>query len=133
VNKILAPSDGSLESIKAVKKAVELAENYSAELVVLNVQDIHSESVSTDSAFRRKKAEEAFDLVRNELPSSKLKISYKMLEGYPPDDICKYAEKEKFDLIVMGARGLSGFKKFLMGSVADKVVHHSKVPVMIIR
>lgn len=133
MNKILAPTDGSLESIKAVKKAAEIAESFSAELVVVNAQDIHVESVSTDIKERRRKAEKVFALVKEELRGIEPKTSYKMLEGNPADEICKFAEKDNFDLIVMGARGLSGIKKFLLGSVADKVVHHAKVPVMINR
>ncbi|RQD77062.1 MAG: universal stress protein [Candidatus Syntrophonatronum acetioxidans] len=133
LNKILAPTDGSLESIKAVKKAAEIAESFSAELVVVNAQDIHVESVSTDIKERRRKAEKVFALVKEELRGIEPKTSYKMLEGNPADEICKFAEKDNFDLIVMGARGLSGIKKFLLGSVADKVVHHAKVPVMINR
>lgn len=133
MNKIIAPTDGSIESIKAVKKAAVLAESTSAELIVINVQDIHAEAVSIDTKERRKKGEKIFSRVKDELGGIEVKTSYKMLEGNPADQIINFAEKEKSDLIVMGARGLSGIKKFLLGSVADKVVHHATVPVMITR
>ncbi|MEM2491290.1 MAG: universal stress protein [Candidatus Bathyarchaeia archaeon] len=43
------------------------------------------------------------------------------------------AEEEKVDLIAIGSRGLSGVKAFLLGSVSDKVSHHAKCPVLIVR
>jgi len=125
--KILAPTDGSSASIKAIKKAADIAQKQSAELVVSNVQPTHT---ATSSASR---AEKVFEPVKKELSGMELNVSYKILEGNPAEEICKYAKREKFDLIVMGARGLSGVKKFFLGSVTDKVIHHSSVSVMVIR
>jgi nucleotide-binding universal stress UspA family protein len=45
----------------------------------------------------------------------------------------RIAEDEKIDVIVMGSIGKTGLEKFLMGSVAEKVVHNSKLPVLIVR
>jgi nucleotide-binding universal stress UspA family protein len=47
--------------------------------------------------------------------------------------IVNYAEKEKVDLIVIGTRGRSGFKKLLIGSVASDVLHYAHCPVMIVK
>ncbi len=127
IKKVLAPTDGSSASIKAIKKAAEIAQKQSAELVVSNVQTTHTAPTSTS------RAERVFDPVKKELSGMEVNISYKMLEGNPAEEICKYAKKEKFDLIVMGARGLSGVKKFFLGSITDKVIHHSSVSVMVVR
>jgi len=55
------------------------------------------------------------------------------LRGTPAEEILDYAEDNDIDLIMMGTHGLTGVKRFLIGSVAEKVLRHSKIPVMIIR
>ncbi len=56
-----------------------------------------------------------------------------IVEGNPPSEILRIAEDDKIDVIVMGSIGKTGLEKFLMGSVAEKVVHDSKLPVLIVR
>ncbi len=56
-----------------------------------------------------------------------------LLEGNPGHEIVARAEKDQADLIALGARGLSGFKKFLLGSVSGNVVRHSPCPVLLHR
>ena len=56
-----------------------------------------------------------------------------LLEGDPADELIKYAEEEKMDIIIMGTHGKTGLDRLLMGSVAGNLVSHSKVPVMIVR
>jgi nucleotide-binding universal stress UspA family protein len=56
-----------------------------------------------------------------------------IVEGNPPSEILRIAEDDKVDVIVMGSIGKTGLEKFLMGSVAEKVVHNSKLPVLIVR
>ncbi len=53
--------------------------------------------------------------------------------GHPVEEILKTAEQEKFDLIVMGARGLSTIKKIVLGSVSHGVTTHAPCPVLIVR
>ena len=48
-------------------------------------------------------------------------------------EIIEFADKEKVDLIILGTRGRTGFKKLLLGSVAEGVVTHSSCPVMVVR
>ena len=52
------------------------------------------------------------------------------MEGNPSDEIMRYAKKEGTDVIVVGAVGRTGLDKFLLGSVAEKVVRNSKIPVL---
>jgi nucleotide-binding universal stress UspA family protein len=55
------------------------------------------------------------------------------LKGTPAEEILDYAEDNDIDLVVMGTHSLTGIKRFLIGSVAEKILRHSKIPVMIIR
>jgi len=74
-------------------------------------------------------------LKRSQELASSLGIStnIKLASGVPAEEVLHFADSEKFDLIVMGSRGLSGVKAFLLGSVSDKVSHHAKCPVLIVR
>ena len=56
-----------------------------------------------------------------------------MLEGNPSEELIRYAEEEKMDVVVMGTLGKTGLDRLLLGSVAGNLVRHSKVPVMVIR
>jgi nucleotide-binding universal stress UspA family protein len=62
-----------------------------------------------------------------------VKVQPVFLRGIPAERILDYAEENGINLIVMGTQGLTGFKRFLIGSVSEKVLRYSKVPVMIIR
>ena len=56
-----------------------------------------------------------------------------IMEGQPAREILRLAQEQSFDLIVMGTLGRSGIEKFLLGSVADKVIRGSKIPVLTVR
>ena len=62
-----------------------------------------------------------------------ISASIEIIEGYPADTIIRIAEKENMSRIVVGYMGASGLERFLLGSVADKVVRNSKVPVLVVR
>ena len=55
-----------------------------------------------------------------------------ILEGHPPEQITAYAQENAMDLIVMGTLGRTGIDRFLIGSVAENVVRHSKVKVLVV-
>jgi nucleotide-binding universal stress UspA family protein len=62
-----------------------------------------------------------------------VKVEPVFMKGIPADKILEYAEENNIDLIVLGTHGLTGIKKFLIGSVSENVVRHSKIPVMVVR
>jgi nucleotide-binding universal stress UspA family protein len=55
-----------------------------------------------------------------------------VLRGHPSDELLRYSLESKTDLLVMGSVGKSGLNRFLLGSVAEKVAQHSKVPVILV-
>jgi nucleotide-binding universal stress UspA family protein len=55
-----------------------------------------------------------------------------VLRGHPSDELLRYSLESKTDLLVMGSVGKSGLGRFLLGSVAEKVAQHSKVPVILV-
>lgn len=151
VEKILVALDGSEPADKALDFALDLATHYSANIVLLNVvppvtmpvvpfsaidmQSIRLGAMGAYSkelkAHHKKVLLEAFKRARKAKP--KLKISTKLVEGRPSDKIVETARKGRFNLIVMGSRGLGGIKEFFLGSVSDRVADEATCPVLIVK
>jgi nucleotide-binding universal stress UspA family protein len=75
------------------------------------------------------------DKVKRKAAEKNLKVKTDIVVGITSTvkEIVEYAEKNKMDLIVIGSRGLSGFKKMLLGSVASGVVTYSHCPVLVVK
>lgn len=141
MKKILVAIDGSKNSMNALLKAKELATALGSELTILNIipnmQDykyVHNKSYYKD--MERTALEESNALLRNamkyfqDFPG---KVESLYLRGDSADEIVKAAEEGNFDLVIMGNRGLGVFSRTLLGSVSDKVVHHIKTSVLIVK
>lgn len=141
--KILLPTDGSACAEKAAEHAISIAGHYQAELLVLNVVETHSLVGLPVEDFTRKVNEifrqEGIDALEriSKIQKKMLKEGYasfkltlKTEEGHPADMILQVLEEESIDLVVMGASGKHAIEKFLLGSVAEKVVRHAKCPVL---
>lgn len=141
MKKILVPVDGSKNSKKAIMKAIDLGKKFDSEIVVLNVvNDIIAHPYLSNQDYGMKTNE---GLV--ELGKGILKDALEVLEDYPGkvDSKLRYGdsgrgileeiEENKYDLIVMGSRGLGAFSRFMLGSVSNKVLHHSEVDVLIVK
>ncbi len=77
-------------------------------------------------------AEQYLAHVAKGLETDGFSVHIKVAQGSASDSIVKHAKDERIDLIVMSTRGHGGIKHLLLGSVADRVVHESKVPVLIV-
>jgi nucleotide-binding universal stress UspA family protein len=148
-SKILVAIDGSQPSIDAANYAIEIAKkNSNSQLIALTVLDIStprrlSSSFITAPTYGLKELEEQRKQAQKWLESISKKveveknIQYKaeIIEGSISVEgtIVDYAESENIDLIVIGTRGRSGFKKMLLGSVASKVVTYATCPVLVIK
>ncbi len=139
--RILVATDGSESAEKAASHAINIAKIAGAELYALYVISTKY-SVTTRSVkgwtdeFEEglaKRGRAAICNVEQLGKEAGLKVKPIILKGIPAEQILNYAEKNDIDLIVMGTKGLKGIEKFLMGSVAENVIRHSKVPVLIVR
>jgi nucleotide-binding universal stress UspA family protein len=81
----------------------------------------------------RKDGQRATSKVKECGEASGVEVREVILEGHPSDEILNFAENNNIDLIVMGTLGKTGLDRFLMGSVAENVVRHAKVPVLVVR
>lgn len=129
LSKILVAIDGSERAEKALQYAVQLAEKHKGKVTLLNVGE--SKLFGFKPEVVREVGEHVLSDAAAKVKGIKLK---KQLEfGNPAETIIEVAEKEKYDLIVVGSRGLSSVKRFFLGSVSDDVSHHAKRSVLIVR
>jgi nucleotide-binding universal stress UspA family protein len=138
--KILVPLDGSQLAEAVLPHAEALAKSEGAEIVLLSVPVTPSlEFLSRSPGLANKviketeiETESYLDLEVAKLQKDGIKVTSIMREGPIPDMILKVADEIHADVIAMSTHGRSGVQRWLMGSVADRVVHHSHIPVMLI-
>ena len=82
---------------------------------------------------RKATAEEYLNRIAGSLIPHGAEIKCQILAGRIADTLAGYAEKENIDLILIATHGRSGVSRWLMGSVADRVLHYSDVPVLMVR
>ena len=141
--KILVALDGSDFSKKAADYAISLAKEQNATISAVSVVKFHQTdafrgSTDTLAKFIRKQAgiaEGWLDSVRTKADKNGIRFESRVIQTRTnvPEEIIKYAKDKKIDLIVIGTRGRTGFKKAILGSVAQAVVTHAGCPVMVIR
>ena len=138
--KVLLASDGSEEALAAARSAAILAKKFDASLTILNVYAPASQALPASSApglNADARREQAQDVIVGETGRTvdQAGVHYVARKeiGHPAETIIGVAEEDGADLIVLGSRGLGDVKRFLLGSVADRVAHHAHCPVLIVR
>jgi nucleotide-binding universal stress UspA family protein len=135
---ILVPTDGSSGAAAAIEPAVGLASTYGARLHALSVVDKTATGLGVrPETFRERldeAAREAVDAVERQAARGGVdSVTSAVERGHPYRTIRSYVDDQDVDLVVMGTRGQSGIEKHLLGSVTEKVVRTSSVPVMTVR
>lgn len=140
VKEILIATDGSQYTKNAIDYGIDLAKNLDAKLHAIYVVDTAAfASIPMDAAWEsmyellRQEGDEATKYVADKAKAEGIEVERNTIEGHPADEIIKYAEKNSISLIIMGTLGKSGLDRFLLGSVAEKVVRTSKIPVLVVR
>ncbi len=136
--KILVPTDGSEFAKKAGKHALFLSKVSGAEIVAVSVTEnnfvnglpLDDEIYQLNQILKERSEENLKEF--DELNEDDVKITHVIREGSPARVILEVAQEEDIDLIVMGSSGKSGFDRFIMGSVADKVVNSAKCAVLVV-
>ncbi len=137
IKKILVPIDGSKNSFKGLNEAIYLARQCGATITGFYVVPIYpSRFGDIMNTFKK----EAFKQARKFMGEAKtisaqngIVFSEKIVYGEAKWDIVDFAHNQKFDLIVIGSRGFGPVKEMFIGSVANYVVHKSKVPVLVVK
>jgi len=156
-SKILVAIDGSEISMKAAVYAIDIANRKGKEaenvqligLTVIELTNLSYSFFATASGYyeaeklevKRKEAQQSLDkveklAVNNTNNNNKIQFKSEIIEdpiSRIGSAIVDYAERENIDLIVIGSRGRSGFKKMLLGSVASDVVTYAHCPVLVVK
>jgi nucleotide-binding universal stress UspA family protein len=115
--RILIATDGSPTAAKAVDVGSDLARNVKAETILVHVGD-------------PKRGEK---VLKEAAKAAGGKPKTVTIEGDPADKILEVAENDDVDLIVIGNKGMTGAKRFLLGSVPNQVSHHAPCNVLIVK
>lgn len=144
--RILVPTDFSPHADNALRYAIDVAEQYHAEIFLLHVIDEAIEQCTveyclTDTVMREieqesmarsaAKLEEEIKRVRADV--SNVQISPYVKRGVPYNEILREQGEKNIDLIVIASHGRTGIQRILIGSVAEKVMRGAKCPVMLVR
>lgn len=149
-SKILVPVDGSINSMKAIDYAVNLAEKYKSEIIALHVLysqtgfAFHKETVAgtiTSSSLNdlnleaKQEAEKWFKEINKRAEKMNVQIKTEVVFTVISivEGILTHAEKENIDLIIIGSKGKSGWKKLIVGSVASGISTYAHCPILIVR
>ncbi len=135
--RIVVPVDGSEHSRKALDYAKALAEKFNSTIWLVHAFPQTSDLLGYNEyeklvARREAAGQKILDEAHAHLGTD-LDVREELLEEPATEAILNVAETRQADLIVMGTRGLGTLQGLLMGSVSNKVLHHAKCPVMIIR
>ena len=141
---IVVGTDGSETAGEAVRQATELAGILSARVHVVSAYEPVGSARLREERRRvpaemqwmvnpREDVERALEEAAAALRERGVDVATYARQGDPADAILDVAEEQRADLIVVGNKGMSGAKRFLLGSVPNKVSHHAPCTVMIIR
>jgi nucleotide-binding universal stress UspA family protein len=139
IRHILVPVDGSEGARHALQLAADMADRWGARLTLLEVIEEAGPLPSFDERPPEGEtrehwlSEQRFEPIRRDLQQVQVPWERRVEQGIPPDVICRVAEEEHVDLIVMGHRGMSAVGRWLVGSVSDRVVHHAPCSVTVVR
>lgn len=140
--KLLVPLDGSALAEAALDHAAELvARIHLEEVILLHVYatqeseftPTHKDYIDRAAETVRTKAGEVQQKIGTPVGDTTVEVRGELGTGKPAEEILHYAEQNNVDLIMMATHGRSGIKRWAMGSVADKVLRASKVPVWLFR
>lgn len=141
IREILVPVDGSENSIRASRFAMEMAGAmgigvrlfYVFPAASVEVIGIAGMSRADIDQAAQSAAQRAFDQTREALGSAMLeKVEQETSIGDPAEEIIRFTEDDNAVLVVIGRRGLSRMRSLMLGSVSDKVLRHAKSPVTVI-
>ena len=141
---ILVPTDFSEYSDRALQEAIDIANQYHSKIYLLHVTEmvIHCTvdycldpktmaQVENETILASKKMIQ--DQIGKFPDSKEIEIVTEIRKGTPYEEILKDQQEKNIDLIVIASHGQTGLMRYLVGSVAEKVLRHSKSPVLLVR
>ncbi len=135
-NKILVPLDGSHCAENIIPKVEELAAVKKTGICLLRVASAHTFPGVDQTDAQVKVVGEAKDYLQGleeRLKAKGFEVDTHVRYGNESDEILDHAARKEIDLVAMSTHGRKGVKRFLLGSVAEKVIRHTPKPVFVVR
>lgn len=138
---ILIATDGSETANEAADFGIEMVGCSGAKIYAVYVIDTTPyRSVSLDKIWSKETLDE-FERAGHEATSyiekigtaAGVEVETRVLRGHPAEKIISFAEDNNIDMIIVGSLGKGGYERVVLGSVSEKIVRHSKVPVLVVR
>ena len=123
--KLLVPLDSSELAERAIPYATAIAKSEGSEVLLL--------TVSTNSKELDRLMKAYLDINAKELELHNIKVSKAVAYGNVAEEVIKFAEKQKVDLIIISTHGHSGIKRWMLGSVAEKILYGTCTPVLLVK
>ena len=152
--KILVPLDGSEHSLRALEIAIQIARKFGGKITLIHVYSVAIGPVIMPEpttltppmmpAMTSAEVSKAVEAIRKagasiladgeqKVKAEEVQVETILREGHIVQEIVRTAKEGKFDLIVIGGRGISRIRELLLGSVTDGVIHHASCPVLVIK
>ncbi len=152
--KILVPIDGSEHSLRALDIAVQIAKKFGGKITLIHVYSVTvrpiimpepttlttpgvpvmtSAEVSKIAEAARKAGNRILADGEQKVRAENVEVDTRLEEGHAVQEIIRVSKEGNFDLIVMGARGISKIREILLGSVSDGIIHHAVCPVLVVK
>ena len=137
--RILVTLDQSELAERALPHAIALAQAFGAELhlvsvvPVLDPEAMRAAGVAVDWQGQLDLAREYMGGVRKQLIAAGVETEWDVCQGNIAEEILRYCEQQECDIIVMSTHGRSGLGRWVYGSIADRVLRHANVPVLLVR
>ena len=141
LRRILVPFDGSSCAMQALPHAREIAFYAAAEILLVHVVPSSLDASLRDTGLQRQlnqddprylEVRQQLEQAVKALGNRHIKVSTSITSGSVPDMIIETANREQCDLIVMATHGASGWRRWALGSVTDRVLKHSTIPLLVI-
>ncbi len=133
--------DGTDTCAKSFSMAADLAHKFGAEILILTVQSPYEFQDHPDPVVRKEFeafqyqaiSERILEIAKSKFEDTGIPVTTHVIQGNPAHEIIEFADKQSCDMIIMCTHGMGTVKRFMLGSVTNKVVHHASVPVLVVR
>ena len=137
VKKILVPLDGSQNSFRGLDKAIYFARQCGATLTGLYVSQKPSrygfDNIEDLDSSKRKQIDTLLEKAKNPATKNGVGLNGKIIHGSAKKNILDFANRWNYDLIVINSKCAGSTDESFLGSVANHILHTSKIPVLVIK
>ncbi len=139
MKKILIPVENQQRISEPIKLAVEIAKKFDSTITIFHAVDFHKipnevkYGAYIEKIYETANKNNFMDKVVKLYENEGIETESKVIEGDPASEIIDEAERGNYDLVIMETHSMKEHKRFMLGSVTNKVVHHINVPVLVVR